>query len=55
VIFPVGEEFGIIDEHVMEFCDVERIVRLEGVCLNKTVWSDSVFDDQEQIFWFLSY
>ena len=50
VISPVGEELGMIDAHVMEFCDVERIVRLEGIGVNNAGGSDSLFNDREQSF-----
>ena len=48
VISPVGEELGMIDAHVMKFCDVECIVRLESVGVNNAVRSDSLFNDREQ-------
>jgi hypothetical protein len=50
VISPVGEELGMIDAHVMKFCDVECIVRLESVGVNNAVRSDSLFNDREQGF-----
>ena len=50
VICPVGEELGMVDAHVMKFCDVECIVRLESVGVNNAVRSDSLFDDREQGF-----
>ena len=50
VISPVGEELGMIDAHVMKFCDVECIVRLESVGINNAVRSDSLFNDREQGF-----
>ena len=31
VISPVGEDLGMINPHVMKFCEVECIVRLESV------------------------
>ena len=39
-----------IESHVMGFCDVERIVRLEGIGVNNAVGSDSLFSDREQFF-----
>ena len=50
VISPVGEELGMIDAHVMKFCDVECIVRLESVGVNYAVRSDYLFNDREQGF-----
>jgi len=50
VISPVGEELGMIDAHVMKFCDVECIVRLESVGVNNAVRSDYLFNDREQGF-----
>ena len=45
-----GEEFGMIDTHVMEVGNVECIVCLEGIGVNNTVRSDSLFNDREQGF-----
>jgi hypothetical protein len=42
VISLVGEEFGMVDAHVMEFGDVECIVCLEGIGVNNAVRSDSL-------------
>lgn len=50
VISPVGEELGMIDAHVMKFCDVECIVRLESVGVNNAVRSDSLLNDRKQGF-----
>ena len=50
VISLVGEEFGMVDAHVMEFGDVECIVCLEGIGVNNAVRSDSLFNNREQGF-----
>jgi hypothetical protein len=49
VISLVGEEFGMVDAHVMEFGDVECIVCL-GIGVNNAVRSDSLFNNREQGF-----
>jgi hypothetical protein len=50
VISPLSEELGMLDAHVMKFCDVECTVRPEGVGVNNAVRSDSLLNDREQCF-----
>jgi hypothetical protein len=45
-----GEEFGIVDAHVMAFGNIDCILYLEAIGVNHSVRSDSLFNDREQGF-----
>ena len=45
VIFPVGEQFGVVDAAVLERRDVQHVVGAEGVGVDDAVGDDLVLND----------
>jgi len=48
VVALVGEQFGMVDPHVVELRDIEHIVAAEGVGIDHAVGPDLLLDDRDK-------
>lgn len=48
VVALVGEQFGVVDPHVMELGDIEHIIAAKGIGIDHAAGSDLLADDRNK-------